>query len=94
VEYYHYETKELMSRIRDSVIIECKEDEYGEWKDDIERQLNDYRQIYKPRHLIVASLKSCPTIRCADCTFSNLNSNNLREIGEFKSFIREAFKKL
>lgn len=94
VEYSNYKTKELMSRMRDSVIIECKEDEYGEWKDDIERQLNDYRQIYNPRHLIVASLKSCPTIRCADCTFSNLNLNTLKEIGEFKSFIREAFEKL
>jgi len=42
------------------VLIECKEDPFDEWKGEIGSQILQYKEIFKPRIFIVASLRSVP----------------------------------
>ena len=42
------------------VLIECKEDPYDRWKGKIESQILQYKKNFRPKLLIVASLKSIP----------------------------------
>jgi hypothetical protein len=42
------------------VLIECKEDPFDRWKGEIESQIFQYVRNFKPKLLIVASLKTVP----------------------------------
>ena len=42
------------------VLIECKEDPFDRWKGEIESQILQYKENFRPKLLIVASLRSVP----------------------------------
>ncbi|MGC9079961.1 MAG: hypothetical protein ACP5G1_04445, partial [Nanopusillaceae archaeon] len=89
IEYY-LRSQALLDKIYDkNIIIECKEEEYNEWSNKISKQISDYRELYKPKYLIVVSFKDSPKIKDADETFSNLRPDNKEEIERFKNYIRD-----
>ncbi|MCC6018871.1 MAG: hypothetical protein LM601_07565 [Candidatus Verstraetearchaeota archaeon] len=42
------------------LIIECKNTDYPSWEKDVERQIKPYMEIFRPEHMIIASLKPVP----------------------------------
>jgi hypothetical protein len=42
------------------LIIECKNLDYEYWAEDVERQIVPYKEILRPEHMVVASLKPVP----------------------------------
>jgi len=69
VQDYNY-TSRLLDVIRNrSIIIECKEDPYNKWGRSIRNQLSDYRDLYAPKRIIIASLRLTQDIQIADKTF-------------------------
>ena len=54
-------TKDFVdSRNPIDVLIECKEDPFDKWKGEVESQILQYKENFKPNLLIVASLRSVP----------------------------------
>ncbi len=45
---------------RIDAIIECKSDDFDRWKKDIDNQLIAYKEIFLPKHILIASLKPVP----------------------------------
>lgn len=76
-----------------NVIIECKAGNYDNWKHEVREQIGYYRQIYKPKYLVLTSLKPSPKIRGADETFSPLHPGS-KEVKRFKEYIRDIFIRL
>ena len=76
-----------------SIIIECKAGNYDNWKREVREQIRYYRQIYKPKYLVLTSLKPSPRIRDADETFSPLQPGS-KEVERFKEYIRDVFIRL
>ena len=49
------------SKKRMDVLIECKEDPYGEWEKDADEQILPYLEVFEPRRFILASLRLVPS---------------------------------
>ncbi|MEM0082925.1 MAG: hypothetical protein QW102_00215 [Candidatus Nezhaarchaeales archaeon] len=41
------------------LIVECKEGQFEEWKNEIDSQIIPYKRIFNPRNFVVASLEPC-----------------------------------
>ena len=53
--YYFNKMKQI------DILIECKEEKFDKWKNDIENQIIPYYEIYKPRKMILISRFSIPS---------------------------------
>lgn len=61
------------------MLIECKEDQFDKWKSELKSQILPYRENFKPRHLIIASLEHVP-----DGTKRYLESQQIKVIDGLK----------
>jgi len=85
------------SKRRIDLIIECKEDPFNAWRNEIESQILPYQETFKPNNFIIASLEHVPDtekkylerrgIRVVD----DLRVNS-RNIITFYNLVREQFK--
>ena len=61
VEGYFERTKEFIdSKKPIDLIIECKEDPFDKWKNEIDSQIIPYQETFKPKKFIIASLEKVP----------------------------------
>jgi len=87
----------INSKRRIDLIVECKEDPFDAWKNEIESQIFPYQEIFKPDNFIIASLEHVPDtekkylerreIRVVD----DLRANS-RNIITFYNLVRERFE--
>jgi hypothetical protein len=65
------------------LIIECKEDPFDKWKNEIESQILPYQQIFKPSNFIVVSLEHIPDVIKRDLGYRKIRVvDDLRPNGE------------
>lgn len=69
----------VKSRKPIDLIIECKEDPFDNWKNEIESQILPYQKAFKPNNLIIVSLEPVP-----DATKRYLESRGIKVIDNLK----------
>ncbi len=52
--------KHFFKEMKIDLLIECKEQEFGKWKNDVENQIIPYMETYKPNKMVVISAFSVP----------------------------------
>jgi len=57
---YAKSVEEFMIRPLIKLIIECKNLDYITWAEEVEKQIKPYAKIFRPEHMLVASLKPVP----------------------------------
>lgn len=78
------------------LMIECKEDPFDKWRNEVNSQILPYQEIFKPKNFIIASLEPVPedTKRCLENqgikTIGNLKPNS-KSIETLYNTIKEEF---
>jgi len=77
----HFErTKDFIdSKEPIDLIIECKEDPFDKWENEVNSQILPYQETFKPKNFIIASLESVP-----ETTKRNLESRGIKIIDKLK----------
>jgi len=79
------------------LLIECKEGPFDTWREDIQKQIIPYKEIFKPNNLILVSLEYVPTNVKSELDSLGIKViDNLRPRGKnieiFRDIIREVFR--
>jgi len=91
-------TKEFInSKRRIDLIIECKEDPFDAWRNEIKSQILPYQETFKPNNFIIASLEYVPDIEKKKLEYRGIKAVddlrvNSRNIITFYNLVREQFE--